>query len=132
MKLCTVSHQTWKYIAKTEVDIFVNGHRLDGRSLIKLTNKCLKASFLVCSRKEIRMKRFWTCFIIISAYDKFLACDVTSLIYCFLDRIFTVDPGQIFKIDAMVTFYGSLNKYTFLLTRYSRLFFYFLGPPFNV
>ena len=25
------------------------------------------------------------CDIIISAYDKFLACDVTSLIYCFLD-----------------------------------------------
>ena len=25
------------------------------------------------------------CDIIFSAYDKFLACDVTSLIYCFLD-----------------------------------------------
>ena len=44
MKLCTVIGLS--NTAKTEVEIFVKCHRFHGNCLLKLTKKCLKASFL--------------------------------------------------------------------------------------
>ena len=41
------SHRTYKYITKIEAEIFVAGNHL-----IKLTKKCLKASFLESLIKE--------------------------------------------------------------------------------
>ena len=40
------------------------------------------------------------CDTIFSAYDKFLACDVTSLIYCFLDHI--AGTGHLLSKHALV------------------------------
>ena len=46
------SHRTWKQIALTESNIFVNGHCFHDNRLIKLTKKCLKAPFLEHLMKE--------------------------------------------------------------------------------
>ena len=51
------SHRTWKYVAKTEVQIFVTVI-VSLQTFDKLTKKCLKASFLERFMKE----RFWLCF----------------------------------------------------------------------
>ena len=60
MKLCTVIklENTWPKLKLK----FCNGHRFHGNRSMKLTKKCLKASFLECLLKEyqVRMKRFWS------------------------------------------------------------------------